>query len=654
MKSRQQRPLHEAAWPDMFENLQTAYSELTRAQFQLEQRSTEIDEGRALFQRVIESMSEGLFLLDTSGRIVRVNHSAARLLQEDEAALAGRTLSDCCGVDGIPSTPWELLERAPDGTVQNVDVEIRAPRGAPVAVSVSCGLVRDHRGKITGVLAVFRDITERKRAEEALRFLADASRVLASSLDLPTVLRNLARVAVPRLADWCTIDVVGGTGRVEPFAAAHADPAKEPLVHDLRNRFPLPPDAPVGYPYVLRVGEPILVPEFTERHLAALGLGPEHTRVVGELGVASHMCVPVITRGRTIGAITLNRAAGRPGYTAADLRLAQDLADRAGVAVENARLYREAEDANRAKDEFLATLSHELRTPLNAILGWTRLLRLARGDSAKVDRAVEVIERNARAQQQLVQDLLDLSAIVAGKVTLQAEPVDLARVVETAVDSLRVPVEAKAVAIDLDLRAAGVRVAGDPDRLQQIVWNLISNAIKFTPAGGCVSISLVRDASQVRVVVADTGKGIRPEFLPHVFDRFRQEDASTTRAHGGLGLGLAIVKNLVDLHGGSVSAESAGDGQGSRFVVSLPALPQDGTACAGHDAAYEGGPADLRGVRVLAVDDDEDTLEILDAMLRHWGATVALASSAAEGFARFTSEPPDVLISEPCRPRPAG
>ena len=232
---------------------------------------------------------------------------------------------------------------------------------------------------------------------------------------------------------------------------------------------------------------------------------------------------------------------------------------------------REAEAANRAKDEFLATLSHELRTPLNAIVGWAHLLRTGQLDEGQTTRAVEVIDRNAKAQSQIVADVLDVSRIVMGKLRLDVRPVDLATVVEEALDTLRPAAAAKEIHIEASLEGGG-RVSGDPDRLQQVIWNLVSNAIKFTSNGGRIQVRLRREPSHVDVVVEDTGVGIRPDFLPHVFERFRQSDSSSTRAHGGLGLGLALVRHLVELHGGTVAASSPGEGGGATFTVRLPLM----------------------------------------------------------------------------------
>jgi PAS domain S-box-containing protein len=319
----------------------------------------------------------------------------------------------------------------------------------------------------------------------------------------------------------------------------------------------------------------------------------------------------------------------------------------------------EAERASRMKDEFLATLSHELRTPLNAILGWSQVLGGGPVDPDDLAQGLETIERNARAQTQIIEDLLDMSRIISGKVRLDVQRIDLAPVIEAALDTVRPAAAARGIRLLATLDPLARGVSGDPGRLQQVFWNLFSNAIKFTPRGGRVQILLERVNSHLEVSVIDTGEGIRPEFLPHVFDRFRQEDASTARRHGGLGLGLAIVKQLVELHGGSVRAKSAGPGQGATFVVSLPLMavysrsdaseverrhPQAG----GHAAMVSPPRIDLRldGLKVLAVDDEADARSLVKRLLEDCGATVRTAGSASEALEAVRAERPDVLVSD--------
>jgi PAS domain S-box-containing protein len=318
----------------------------------------------------------------------------------------------------------------------------------------------------------------------------------------------------------------------------------------------------------------------------------------------------------------------------------------------------EAERLNRAKDEFLATLSHELRTPLSALMGWARLLRSPNLDEATAARAIEVIERNTRVQAQLVGDLLDVSRIITGKLRLDIRPVELPRVVDAAIDAIRAAADAKQIAIATALQSTVGPLHGDADRLQQIVWNLLSNAVKFTPAGGKITVALGRDGGHVEIAVTDTGKGISADFLPYVFDRFRQADSTTTRAHGGLGLGLAIVRHLVELHGGTVHAESAGPGCGATFTVRLPLTPALPSAPAGArpDGRLDSsGPAldtlpALDGVCVLVVEDEADTREVLARVLESCGALVTAVASAAEALMTFDVATPDVLVSDIAMP----
>ena len=318
-------------------------------------------------------------------------------------------------------------------------------------------------------------------------------------------------------------------------------------------------------------------------------------------------------------------------------------------------LRRRAEDlavAHRAKEDFLATLSHELRTPLNAMLGWTRLLRIGKLDAEGTARALETIERNARLQEQLIADILDVSRIVTGKLRLELRPTDLAPLVENTLDTLRPSADAKSITLNTALHALGT-VLGDADRLEQVVWNLVVNAIKFTPTGGEITVSLEHHGGSAVLTVSDTGEGISPDVLPYVFDRFRQAEASISRKQGGLGLGLAVVRHLVELHGGTIEAESEGLGQGSTFTVDLPLAQERRDPARAEERRRElerrrsrGDRVRLDGIHVLLVEDDDDSRKLLGTMLKRYGAKVTSTKSAAEALEVFSSELPDVLISD--------
>jgi signal transduction histidine kinase/ActR/RegA family two-component response regulator len=335
-------------------------------------------------------------------------------------------------------------------------------------------------------------------------------------------------------------------------------------------------------------------------------------------------------------------------------------AERDAAERERARLLRsaqaaraDAEAANRAKDEFLAVLSHELRTPLNAVYGWARMLRDVARDPATVRRGLDVIERNASAQVRLVDDLLDVSRIVTGQMRLDVRPVDLPAVVNAALDSVRPAAQAKSIRLDTDQDTDTGPVVGDPDRLQQVVWNLAVNAVKFTPAGGRVRVALRGRDDAVEIEVSDTGRGIGPDVLPYVFDRFRQADSTTTRAHGGLGLGLALTRHLVELHGGTVRAASPGEGQGATFTVTLPlnrglgdGIPAREAIPAAPVAARPARGGALEGLRVLLLDDAPDSLELLSMMLADTGATVKTCASVRQALAAVTGFRPDVVLAD--------
>jgi signal transduction histidine kinase/CheY-like chemotaxis protein len=383
--------------------------------------------------------------------------------------------------------------------------------------------------------------------------------------------------------------------------------------------------------------------------LAGLAGGSE---ALDGAGCRSALLLPLRGREASLGLVCLVMTEPDRRFGPVEVQLAQGLVDRAGLALDNARLYREAQLANRLKDEFLATLSHELRTPLNAIVGWTTLLRSGQLDADAAARALETIDRNVRAQTRLIEDILDVSRIVTGKLKLHVQELALAPVVDAAIESIRPAAEAKGIRVQRVLDGTGV-VMGDPARLQQVVWNLLANSVKFTPRGGRVHVRVWNVRSQVEVVVEDTGVGIAPAFLPHVFERFRQGDSSSTRPHGGLGLGLAIVRHLVELHGGTVEASSEGEGRGARFTVRLPTVAVAARSePASTPVAREEGlsplPSELRldGLRVLVVDDESDTRELLATVLTQLGAVVVTASSGEEALALLARERPDVLLSD--------
>jgi len=433
---------------------------------------------------------------------------------------------------------------------------------------------RDAGGKRVRWFGTATDIDEQKRAAQRSAFLSAASKRLSSSLDYEETLGSVAQLAVPDFADWATVDLLGPEGAIRRVAVAHVDPEKTSLGWEFSRKFPSELQSPGGVGKVVRTGEPELVPTITDEMMVK-GVGdPEKLKVVLPLRFRSLITAPMTLHGRVLGAVTFVQAESGRHYSERDLELAVEVGRRAAVAVENARLFRDSEAANRAKDELLATVSHELRTPLTAVLGYTRMLRSGTLPEERRAKALEVIDRNVRLQAQLVEDLLDISRIVSGKLRLHLDRVELADVVSAALAVVRPAAEAKGIALTAKVAPGSNAVRGDFDRLQQVAWNLLSNAIKFTASGGNVELSVRRAEDQVELVVADTGEGIAPTALPYLFERFWQADPSSTRAHGGLGLGLAIVRHLVELHGGTVAARSEGVGKGAVFTVSLPAFGQ--------------------------------------------------------------------------------
>jgi signal transduction histidine kinase len=473
----------------------------------------------------------------------------------------------------------------------------RRKDGSDVEVSIRVSPIADDSGNIVGVSKIARDITDRKQIERQqaelverqriandevvaarnrLAFLSEISEVLSSSLDYQKTLERAVHIALPRLGDFCNMFVASDDGRLQQVAWGHVDRAKEPLLRELAARL-LDETGPTGtQAFASRIhasGKTVVVSH--ERLGETLSQSPPPMADVAELrrAIPVHAYVGALlqVRGRVVGLMAFGTTEdhSKRDYTDTDVSTVEEFTRRVSVAVENARLFRQAEELNRLKDEFLATLSHELRTPLSAVLGWSRMLAAGHLDSGKARQAAEAIERNAQAQAKMVDDILDVARGTGGNLRLDLKPVDLVTVAHQGVEAVAPAALGKRIQIAVQAPASVV-IVGDSNRLQQVVWNLMSNALKFTPAGGKVTVGVASSDGHAELQVTDTGRGIPASFLPFVFDKFRQADASVTRQQGGLGLGLSIARHLVELHGGSIEARSEGEGAGATFIVRLP------------------------------------------------------------------------------------
>jgi PAS domain S-box-containing protein len=598
---------------------------------------------------IIESADDAVVSKTLEGIITSWNKGAERIFGYTADEVIGKPVTILIPPDHEDEEPAILARlRAGDRIEHYETVRVRKD-GRQIYISLTVSPIRGPNGQIVGASKIARDITEQKMARKALddalarlKLALDAARLGDWSWDAQTDLVNMSETAAnifgipagPQMSWDAMSELLHKEDRQMARAAVDEALAKH-TDYDVEYR-------------VMRDGN-------SEAWVSSKGRGiyADNGTIVGMLGfvqdISARKSNEETLRNQAEELRTLNDSVTRLYQTATKAR-----AEAEKAAAENERLYRQAEDSSRLKEEFLATISHELRTPLSAILGWARMLRMGQLSPENSAKALDTIERNARAQAQLVDDLLDVSRIITGKLRMDVRPSDPSSFIDAAVEAVRPAAEAKGVRVQKVVDTGPISIPGDPVRLQQVVWNLLSNAIKFTPRGGRVQIRSERVNSHLEIVVSDTGQGISHDFLPHVFDRFRQADQKTSRQHGGMGLGLAIVRHLVEMHGGTVSANSEGEGKGATFTVSLPIAPVyqvDSSVGRVHPGARDLLPPNdvtdrLDDLEILVVDDEADTRELLRQGLEYCGATVSVAGSAAEAVEALMAQTPDILISD--------
>ncbi|HEY9761658.1 MAG TPA: ATP-binding protein [Trichocoleus sp.] len=617
----------------------------------------EAETARQSLETILSSISDGFLALDRNWCYTYINNRACEIIGMQRDAVLGKNM-------------WELF---PDVVGTEVYGQFQQALDEQTAVQFEYFYPTWNRWfeyrvypSPNGLTIFTADITNRKQAEldreqllaleshyvDQLQGLTTAALAINSALSVEEVLQVIADQAAFTIGSHqCVISMTINQNWEQAINAIHLSD-KYAQWRDYNE----PPDGSGIYACVCHMNQPMRLTQ------AQLEVHP-HWRNFGK-AVADHppmrgwLAAPLVGRdGQNIGLIQLSdKYEGE--FTETDEAILMQLTQMAAVAVENARLYEaeqqarsaaeasreEAQAANRIKDEFLAVLSHELRSPLNPILGWSRLLQSTSLDEAKTKLALSTIERNAKLQSELIEDLLDVSRILQGKLSLTVSPVNLASTIRAAIETVRLAAEAKSIQLELELNSDVGLVSGDTTRLQQVVWNLLSNAVKFTPTGGRISVRLEQVDQQAQITVSDTGKGISAQFLPYVFDYFRQADGATTRQFGGLGLGLAIVRHLVELHGGTIRAESLGENLGATFTVRLPLMLTQSTT--DQSSRLLELSLDLGGIQILVVDDDTDTRDFIAFLLEQFGANVSVAASANEAFTALTQSHPDVLVSD--------
>lgn len=621
------------------------------------------DDARARLAALVESSDDAIVSKDVDGIVTSWNAAAERIFGYTASEIVGQSIRMIVPDDRLAEEDEVLAQVRAGKRVGHFETVRRLKAGTMVPISLTVSPILNEHGIVIGASTIARDITRQKEIE------AERAKLLTLAREQAAVTQRLNEVGtfvasaldrntiVQAVTDTAT-EVTGAEFGAFFYNDADPQTGEAYLLYTLAGAskdafatFPKPRATALFGPTfrgeaIIRLADVTQDPRYGQN-------APFFGKPAGHLPVRSYLAVPVKTRsGDVLGGLFFGHSAAGV-FTEHHEQLAAGIASWASVALENARLYVSVQESSRLKDQFLATLSHELRTPLNAILGYTRMIRSGLLGEDRHGHAIEVIERNAVSLSQIVEDVLDVSRIISGKIRLNVQPVELPRVISEALDTVRPAADAKGVRLEIILDPRAAPVSGDPERLQQVVWNLLANAVKFTPRGGKMQVRLERVNSHVEIVVSDTGVGIPADFLPHVFERFRQADAGAAREHPGLGLGLAIAQQVVEMHGGTIHASSEGQGLGATFRVRLPLMivhPGPRGEARMHPLTATRGAlmpvTNLTDVRVLAVDDDRDALTLVREILEAAGAQVFIASAADAALASLERDRPHVLLAD--------
>ncbi len=603
--------------------------------------------------RLLDTVGQAVIVTKPDGTIIYWNCFAESLYGWSRDEALGQNVIETLAAPESKLQAAEVMQRLNSGQNWSGEFLVRRRNGTTFPAFVTDTPFFDEYGRVNAIIGISVDITDRKRLENSLRFLADASAALAAVVDYQSTLQKVASLAVPDFADWCAVDMAEPDGTLRRLAVAHLDQAQVRLAQELDERYPAKQDAPHGAYHVLCTGKSELMSEIPDSLFVQVATDEVHLGMLRELGLKSYMCVPLKVRGKVQGVITFATAeSGRP-YTASDLEFAEELSRRSAIAIENAQLYRELRDADRRKDEFLATLAHELRNPLAPIRTGLEVMKMVKDDPAVVEEVRSTIERQTQQLITLVDDLLDVSRITRGKLELRKCRVKLSEVVRNAVEASRPFIDELGHELTVAMPNESCNLNADPHRLAQVLSNLLNNAAKYTPEQGRIWLTAECQGSDVVLTVKDTGIGIPADMLDRIFEMFAQIERPLEKGYTGLGIGLTLVKSLVEMHNGSIEVHSEGNDQGSEFRVRLPILVDLPVQQARKVPSVE-PPATASKRKVLVVDDNRAAADMLGIVVKMLGNDVRIASDGEEGVKMAAEFLPDVVLMDLGMPKMNG